>query len=746
MAPKRKPVIYTLPKKKKIRVEEKGDEGREVKVQEVDDVPRIDVPGDESEDDEEESREPEVAPVGLPASAGKHPANWFEKARVGFEKEDYPAKRQKRDYNYHITKKAAGGAGKKARNKQVPPIHTGWDTSVFNKGGDDLMKFLTALSKSKRNLESLRYEVDFEHNVLFDDDSKGFPNFHTSQMQWMGWSGMLELEKRFKEEMDDCDGFPQCLGVLWENRINGDFTGFTWEEARKWALEVMNVLHLIWEHIWQDVRVYRVSSVSTFIEKRILGQLHDSKFFSHFFPDRVGELQAYDKLRKETILKVPLDVVDKQKQLARGRVTKALKRPDVLHESWIAEGVRRLTWEIWPNGEISLDAIDDFDNENVHLDGLSKRMKAISCLLQIMCGSRLFGILMVNFFNEVSTGTMADWKADRNGVSNGRYESLESIGALFGQSQHCIVVTRPSKEDSAAKKVVKKLRTKLPGESDPTLEEMKEMVIVKPINFMFVDSKWLNKENYSQDGNTGVQIFLRLVAYLRENLGAAMIDKGVDVEEQDNVLGLSQALVEKTPKVVRNLMSSWTKSINVYVRSIFTVDNAGTTMFKPRQGTHLLRKIYTIWAYQAFASTTMKETGFASAVLGHKGFAVSLNYTSLIITPSLSNRLTAVGQLNLAMAAIRRRLATLERGQLDVPDQSQANFYVDGEVVSVSKIALPHNSSSEVRNAASLDKLEEMKALGIPLSLANQRLVKIQQDNTKKKELRAMERYKEVMK
>ena len=54
-------------------------------------------------------------------------------------------------------------------------------------------------------------------------------------------------------------------------------------------------------------------------------------------------------------------------------------------------------------------------------------------------------------------------------------------------------------------------------------------------------------------------------------------------------------------------------------------------LLRKGEGTHLLRKLYLQYAFE-HEGEGMKETGFASKVFGHTGYATSLHYTSVILT------------------------------------------------------------------------------------------------------------------
>lgn len=707
--------------------------------------------------DDEGGESPRERTLARPARVTLPPAQGsatytFTSAKGGFDNYKKP---QRKEWNYHSTAQAfvdpATGDVVSARasgtSLEVPPLHSRWPSEIF-RGKMSFLKWLQELAKSEEALDVLKYEINFESNVLSAiqkenqlKNKKFYPNFMRNRMQWVGWSGMLQLEISFPKQMLGCQGFLTCLQMMIKDHFSekGALKKSDAKEFSTHLQQFLTALKVITDHILKDVRTIRVSPLVSFIHKKVHETIGKSWAFRQF-NGKTDELVAVARLQLPTIspLKLPKDVQAKEKELMRGRVTRALKKPQEIHEVTITLGVRKLFRLLWPDGDTSRAL-----NFEVGPTGkLGDRVCAALCLLELMCGSRQLGILMVNWFQRVDSKSMVDWEGEHE---EGKYESLEQLASYFGRTQKCVLVSRLSKEQSPEAQAAKANRMMEGEEKKLTPADIKQRVIVKPINYMFVDANFLNTSSGATHTTQkeGMDVFLRLVTAVRASLRERKPD--VLTVRKHGMWGLADKDVYKMSNEIRNVAASWTLQVIEFARKTF-VTSDGKTMFRENQGTHLFRKIYMNWSYNAFASTKMKETGYASAVLGHRGFQVSLNYTSLIITPALSAKLTDTGHLNLVFAEIRARLAKLEGKEVEVvQNPDEATFWVDGDMVTIKKLKLKHNTSGEERILKSLEHLREMKDKGIPLTVRNQRLAGITSSTRLRADMTSRPEYDELI-
>jgi hypothetical protein len=666
------------------------------------------------------------------------------------------SRKQKKVNKYHITKRAAG-TNKPGTRLHVPPFHPSWPHKVFPAKAT-LKTFLKALATSQLALDILRYEVNWEYKVLTTPKHQTF-NFNRANMQWQGWSGMLQLETSFQTVMKGCTGFPQCLHHLINHTFDekGAFGKVPTEHMMDVILtDYLQPIQTIWEYMWRDVGIVNTSAVTDFIHKKVHAAIATSPTFKRTFKAEAA-LRRIEMVKKSTLV-VPKLVEEQAAKQAQGRVRKSLRRPQEIHEVDILNGVRKLTHVIWEGGDTTTEPqpLDDGTS-------FSDRAKAICCLAELMCGSRQFGVMMVNWFDAVNTHTADTWRAeqedDAGGVDeHGRYGSLKAISSLFGRTQKCIVVSRLTKEQTAQAQVAKANSSLLPGEKKMTLEEVVERKIVKPLNWMFVDQAFLNlgkKVVASLVEKDGTDIFLQMMKVLRLYIKGKLTEKKIKVVEHGGMWGLHDDLVRQTPKKVRDLVQGYITQINRYARRIFKISIFGEedkSIFLPNQGTHLFRKIYMNWAFNHFSADRMKETGFASAVLGHRGFSVSLNYTSLLITPSLAPKMTDMGFLKMQFANLRGRLEALEGrafdDNVDFDDLDPSNVTLedrDGESVRIKKLKISRKTAWEDRLDLYIAKLNEMVDMYIDPTVTKQSAVGITTDAEKRKLLVADSRYTAAM-
>ena len=611
--------------------------------------------------------------------------------------------------NRHFTEKAS-----QRSTKIVPPMHSQWPVQRFLV---DMRfdKFISLLVSSDICLDIMQWETDFEHNVKHElrlTDSTS-PHFGKNLL-WKSWSAMLQLELSYPKVMQACQSWETCFLELWKRHLD-KYGSKTMLKTTIGEGGLLANLNTIIHHQWAHSGKVEANSVKTLIRTKILSQSsRESKLFSLLSQ---GE---YDTLIKTGPLKIPNDVAAALRHQGEKVVAGFLKNPQSIHESTISLGVRALVEEIW-GPELDLRVAVDLGGDG--RVGLSEKARAVCVLLELMCGSRMIGILLINWFDKLRTGTMDEWEKDK-------------LPKKFGSWTRCIKVSRLSKEGTRA---ARKAKLDAKGGDEPIMDR----VIVKPLNTMFLDRTFLAPEMGFKEGmgdENAVDTFLYLVRILREYVFDPIRapSKGLEtnlVDGPNGQLGVSDIQAEKLPEKARNWVNGMEVDIGKYAKKKFP------GMFKPKQGTHLLRKIYMIWSFNAFARKSMKETGYASEVLGHRGFKVSLNYTSLLILPSIAGDIKTNDDVEHKLKEMQTRLDAMAT-KLDAVAETHAGwdrikhdnellqgvnaeetvFFVDGKVIVMDKLhrALP-GTTVEQHQFRAVRVFNSLTEKGIPPTWTNMR-------------------------
>lgn len=549
--------------------------------------------------------------------------------------EAYTNPLQKKVNNWHFSKKAAGIIG---TLKKVPPMHPDWESDEFYQDMP-LVDFVDKIVNNETLLNIMTWEIDFEVALKWKVINGEIPETANFQrkMQWASWSAMLQLEQTYPKLMKSCQGFPQCFEMTWHEYVNKAFSdNATYDTETNYMLTLLNELV---KGTWINSGVDEPSAVRTFVTTRILNKLRNGSTFKKRWA--AGEIQkAKSELGRNGPLSMPPEVIGALRKEGRERLDKHLTAPQTIHESEITEGVRKLVREIWgPDMDTSKKVNLDLPDGVKKLTGLTDKAKAACCLIELMCGSRLLGILFVNWFMKLQGATMEEWEKDKT--------------KQYGAYERCIKVMRLSKEGTRAARAEK---------AQTSTDDIVDRVIVKPLNTHFVNRAFLDPEKFAvkKEGiiskeyvtdKQAVEIFLDLIRALREYMFQPIRApaRGAIYKSEMKMRGLIDEQVEKLPTKLRNYLNSLDNAINVYAKSKFT-------FFREGQGTHLFRKIYVNWAYNAFAKASMKEVGFASEVLGHRGYKVSLNYLSLIIKPSFAGELKDEASTREALSVMTDRM------------------------------------------------------------------------------------------
>ena len=605
---------------------------------------------------------------------------------------------QKKDWKYHSSKKTAfGGVTNRVSGTAllVPPFDREWPEEEFTKNMA-FSGFVHAIASSQTALDIMRLETNVESTANTTKRGVKSPNFHQSRMQWTSWSAMLAIELVYPGVMEGCQGFGQCLEVLWKKELNSKkILKMKREKFDEWLEKVLKDLNIIVHQQWRDVGNAHPKTVRTFVSVRIIETLRRSAAWEGT-PKEQDERMV--ELHKKRWFFVPEKVVGTEFSTAKKRLTKFLTKPQQIHEKDIIEGVRTLFTQVWPDRGLGSDIVNPISFGAPSSAKLPDRVRAAVCLLELMCGSRLIGVMFVNFFERLTAGTVAEWKV----------REPETMAA-YGSVDTSVVVTRLSKEGTKASRARK---------TETEESEVYDRAIVKPLVEAFVDPVLLFGDPKAIRAPV-IEMFMRLVIAVRKYIFWIPLT-GAEWEKRGGMHGLTDQVAEQIPTGLRKDMNNMNSLIVNYARRTFP-------FFKANQGTHLFRKIYMNWAYNSYASDSMKETGFAAAVLGHRGYQVSLNYTSLIIVPSIpAKELSNAVKMQARMAALETRLLALEKRNPGVLPDQQAFINSKGKLVDIEYLPrAQHRSTFEVHLERAREIIKRLKANDVAVTWANIKKMKV---------------------
>lgn len=620
----------TNKKKKDVQDEEKVRE-----VQEEDDMEEK--KGEEIEEDEDASDLEDILVEEQEQDKREYTLKnaWTSKQiRNGFKETDYPAKgpfKQTHEFKRHLTKLAMTG-----NNKYVPPAHLEWPVNAF-KGVKDVPGFVKSLANAPVAHEILRNELDVEAGTT----NRSTIHFIDVNNRYYGWTGMLQIEKIFPTIMKTCHGFLSCLAHAFTHWIETTKPAF--EEVEKVLTHMNTILHAMTKTVHSSA----VVTIKTWV-----GLIYAPlKKIVEFHP-------LMEKATKKdwTVYPSngPLTVPENYKKAALGagskRLERYLKAPKVVDELLVTNGVTTLVKMIWGDDMDTSQKpdLDDHPKKGKAGGSVNKRVRAALCLLEIVCGSRLRGVMLTNWFSRFESESMHEWVKERKDKNK---------KSPYGSWDRCIVVTRLSKEGSKAKRA--KRESDISGK--PVEEDdVQDSIIVKPLNVMFLDRAFLNAKSFKKLGNKtdteAVNIFIRLVTAVREYMFSARLFKVHKLKSMEvgGMKGLTDEDAEFLPKSAKIWTQNTTRDVVLLAKDVFR-------FIGKNQGTHILRKVYMAWSYNAFARDSMKETGYASEVLGHRGFTVSLNYTALILKNSTIGDVTDTSLVKKTFTDMSDRIDKLEK-------------------------------------------------------------------------------------
>lgn len=540
--------------------------------------------------------------------------------------------KQEWKWNRHTNERCGARA-----DRFVPPINTGVPVELFHVNMK-FEKFLLIWSENANCLEILAREMKEEVLWLFRNNPvNGGKNekdhlwFAGISVQWFSWSAMLMMEYCYPDIMCKCTSFQQCIIHMVEHIMDNRFkTGTKKAKGLQFLSDIFAPLNRIQLAIWDSHNVIYAANSGKRFRYKVFDTINDSKWWLHVF----GEKKTTGPERKKFLIDSALQnnklAVGLVLDASRERQKKALTAPTPIHELDFVTGVRKLVELVY--GE----------DLNVHKKVVltSKQHCAAGlCLVQLLCGSRSKGVIGANWFDKVRH-TLDDEYKEQSIITR------EQAKTMYSGIDYCVTVKRITKEKDKDVREYER-RAALAHSLDKEIEDVPHSankvadytIIIKPILFMLLDKRYLDRARFNNDETleplSAVDVFLRLVTTCREFVKKSAKKKSVEFMESPfkdfPMWGYTDAeTYQLSGAHSRDFNNNWNKEMNVVVKSVFS------TFIKKGQGTHMLRRLYVNRGYDHFSSNKMKETAFTRLTLGHKGYEVSLYYTSLIFMPAIN--------------------------------------------------------------------------------------------------------------
>lgn len=632
---------------------------------------------------------------------------------------------QQYPYNWHYSEHAIKQGGV----LKVPPWSTKWPHARFQEGVP-VLYFLEKINDDCMAI--MKDEIVFESQVtkwMKNQNPKGKAVHFSKKLTWSSWSAKLELEFAMDDYIYNCNDFWDCLGVRFQmdaDRIMGkeqkDFPDFP-----KDSTEGKNAL---FKRKANGTFVNPKEASREYLERvlfhvnRISHKVFDSDVVT-LLPNKDSNVfQYYRKILKDSDYYGSIDVakqtawevstmkiyymtkvgVAKRKDEAEVRKKRGLTFAREFPEADIWKGVRGLLSQIYAENTKEGDKVVtkwvDHTWGDVGKIETKEQCAAGAMLLQLAIGSRAKGIICTNIIDRVN------WK-----LSDDLGETEEDLKKAFpGQDPYTVTVRRLTKEKSLKRRAFKELTSTRGDEKayEPTVSELekevselKSLVITKPIiwRFFIPDQHLLPASLLKSPKTSPVDVFMDLLVavrkYISENQGKDKSDFEV-LGEEKGLLSVSNDHMGKAS--TGNLANSWVIYMEKHLKEFFP----------EARGTHELRRLYVAYGFIQFAGPTMKEIGFANAVLGHRGYETSLFYTSLKVVVGvkpheISLEKDTSKRLN-TMESLMAEVQKFMDDKISVKERLTQTFVnLDGEVVHVPRL-------SRVKRRRAGDPDDEVKA------------------------------------
>jgi hypothetical protein len=601
-----------------------------------------------------------------------------------------------------------------------------------------LLRFLQVWATNKKLQLILNAECETE--VLFLERRKEDPLDHlyftNANMKWTSWSAMLMIEYCY--DMCECQGFTKCLESLLVSHLDSYISKKRGKvDGEKFLTTALGHINKIQNALYPSPgnktfpsaqsTILRPTSANNF-KVNLTDAISESKWWKFAYPTKKQSASAIEKILVQGNLQKPEISVQLAKSEGQKNLFDRLVHPDTIQEIDFLKGVKSLLRIVYGESMDVLKKVKIIDTQ---------QCAAGLCLIQLLCGSRSRGVIAVNWFDKVSETSEAFIKASVNKEFDDRTR-LDIIRRRFGGLDHCIQVHRITKErdqevvayQDLAKDALKE------GKDTDTIKTLpntisKKRVIVKPVLFMYLNPAFLDtmfKDTPLLTPEQGVQVFLDLVTEVRKWVFDKVSGiKPIKSPLEHKMIGLSDTdAADAKSKHVIHLTRVWNTNMNTLLKVGTGTPALPKPIFPPSflppgRGTHMLRRLYVNRGYYHFASSTLKETAFTRLTLGHKSFAVSLYYTSLIVEQSVPTDVksdTVINSFETKLASLEERIMALEQKESNITlDTTTEAFQTGDKVVYVKKLPRAvRNTSKEEHLRRAKRKFEELKHSGIQVT------------------------------
>ena len=304
---------------------------------------------------------------------------------------------------------------------------------------------------------------------------------------------------------------------------------------------------------------------------------------------------------------------------------------------------------------------------------LSKYMHYLGFLLMGCVGSRYKGLMYTNKIHEIpfEMNSLKMMKKDLEklgkSTEGGEDEIERSVKTWLNmklfRNDNLVLVSGLSKQKGEQSKIRQEARLDLENNDEDDEDEYakKEQTIVKPIIALYFTASEFVTLFHQFRRVSMYCLYSRLSTFCKDGDIACEEEKKRFLEDKTHKTALESLSKppfkkkEKVPKsfilplgqgltteqiLPSSFVNSWYVNEQTWGLRIFKTFLETKTkekdnllfLLKNGTGIHVLRKLYTVFAFHLYAKNTVKEVAFSQQVLGHKDIGVSLRYTDIVIT------------------------------------------------------------------------------------------------------------------
>lgn len=333
----------------------------------------------------------------------------------------------------------------------------------------------------------------------------------------------------------------------------------------------------------------------------------------------------------------------------------------------------------WNPANPEIEVVDRPDSPSFYK--LSKHMHYLGFLLMGCVGSRYKGLMYTNKIHEIpfEMNSLKMMKKDLEtlgkSTEGGEDEIERSVKTWLNmklfRNDNLVLVSGLSKQKGEESRKRQDVRLNQLNNNDKQSENnvdeddedsyaKKEQTIVKPIIALYLTASEFVTLFHQFRRAAMYCLYSRLSTFCKDNDEACKKEKRMFLEDKTHKAALESLKPpfrkkDKVPKTFilplgqgltteqilpLSVVNSWYVDEQTWGLRIFKTflktktEEKDNLLFLLKNGTgiHVLRKLYTVFAFHLYAKNTVKEVAFSQQVLGHKDIGVSLRYTDIVIT------------------------------------------------------------------------------------------------------------------